>query len=339
MDSQRLIQVFLVGLPLSIIGLGVFAMFYYFRGGTTSEQIEFTNALMRKPVEKEELRACVLALADKIGERNLAKGRSQEIAAKFLESSLGVSNMGYQVRQQRFRTPDGYDCVNLEVELTGTGRRGEIVVVGAHYDSASGSPGANDNATGVAALLGLANAFVGSKNLRTLRFVAFANEEPPYFQKDGMGSRQYAKRCRERNENVVAMLCLESLGYYSDEEGSQRYPEPLAARYPSTANFIAFVSNHQSRGLLEEILEAFQRKSDFPFQSGAFSPDTPGVAWSDHWSFWQAGYEAVMVTDTAPFRYPHYHKASDTPDKVDFDRLFEVVLGLEEVVRSLVNPH
>ena len=338
MTEGRTVRILLVGLPLSLVALGAVTMVYYFRSGVSVAGDGATQGLMRKKVEKADLVTYVETLSTKIGERRLGYGRSLEIAAKYIESSLGVSNMGYSVRRRRIRTQNNEACWNLEVELPGSKHRKEIVVIGAHYDSANGTPGANDNATGVATLMCLANAFVGTENARTIRFVAFANEEAPFFQTDQMGSRHYAIECRERGENVVAMLSLESLGYYSDEDGSQNYPEELGGNYPTTGNFVAFVSNHHSRSLLEKVSRAFEFACDFPAEDGIFSPDVPGVAWSDHWSFWQAGYAAVMVTDTAPFRYPHYHKGSDTPDKVDFDRLLDVVRGLEEVVRVLSNP-
>ena len=338
MSEGRYVRILLVGLPLSLVAIGAATMVYYFRSGISVAEGTGSQGLMRKDIEKQELVSYVETLSSRIGERRVGKGRSLEVAAKFIESSLGVSNMGYVVHRRRFRTEDKEECSNLEVELPGGKRRKEIVVIGAHYDSAPGSPGANDNATGVAALMCLANAFVGTENARTIRFVAFANEEAPFFQTEGMGSRHYAIECRQREENIVAMLCLETLGYYSDEAGSQQYPESLAEDYPTTGNFVAFVSNHHSKALLEEVSRAFEAGCNFPSEGGAFSPDVPGVAWSDHWSFWQAGYPAVMVTDTAPFRYPHYHKKSDTADKVDFDRFFEVVKGLEEVIRALGNP-
>lgn len=338
MKQENVIRIFLVGLPLGLMALGIAAMAFYFTEGVAEDKRLTESAnLMQKKIDRADLESYVVTLAEEIGERNLAKERQLEIAAKYLESSLGINNMGYRVARHEFKV-GSVSCYNLEVELEGERMKDEIVIVGAHYDSARGTPGANDNGTGVAALLCLAHAFVGSENARTLRFVAFANEEEPHFQTETMGSQRYAKRCRERGEVIVAMLCLETLGYYSDEEGSQKYPEGLAEKYPSTGNFVAFVSNIASRPLLEKAVSAFRRATPFPVEQGAFPPDIPGVAWSDHWSFWQAGYPALMVTDTAPFRYPHYHEPSDTPDKVDFDRLFEVVLGLENVVRELANP-
>ncbi len=337
MEPKNVIRFILVMLPAALLLLGTASMIYYFRAGLGREDDYQTGSLMQKPISKADLVNYVTVLTEDIGERNLEDPRRLEIAAKYLESSLGINNMGYIARRQTYRVGD-VNCANIEVELPGNGSAGEIVVVGAHYDSVPGTVGANDNGSGVAALLCLANALAGSENARTLRFVAFVNEEMPHFQTGAMGSMQYAKRCRKEGENVVAMLCLETLGYYDDAPGSQNYPEPLGAQYPDTGNFIAFVSNLDSRPLLEEVTSAFARGSDFPFERGAFPPEIPGVAWSDHWAFWQAGYPGVMVTDTAPFRYPHYHLPTDTVEKLDFDRLYAVVTGLEFVIRELANP-
>jgi Zn-dependent M28 family amino/carboxypeptidase len=150
-----------------------------------------------------------------------------------------------------------------------------------------------------------------------------------------MGSRRYARRARERGENIVAMFSLETIGYYSERSGSQRYPFPLGFFYPDTGNFIAFVSNLASRPLLHEAIAAFRRNAEFPSEGVAAPAFIPGVDWSDHWSFWKEGYPALMVTDTAPYRYPHYHAASDTPDRVDCDRLARVTTGLYRMLREL----
>ena len=198
-------------------------------------------------------------------------------------------------------------------------------------------PAANDNGTGVAALLVLARRLKGSSLKRTVRFVAFANEEPPHFQTDAMGSLVYARACKTAGDNVVAMLSLETMGYFSDDAGSQAYPFPLSVFYPDVGNFIGFVGDLSSRALVHEVIGLFRRGVDFPSEGAALPASIPGVGWSDHWSFWQVGFPAVMITDTAPFRYPHYHTPEDTPDKVDFARLAHVVVGLDGVIVKLAN--
>lgn len=224
---------------------------------------------------------------------------------------------------------------NIEAEMTGSKKPEEIIIVGAHYDSVSGSPGANDNASGVAALLELARNFKEQSPERTLRFVAFVNEEPPYFQTEEMGSRVYARRSRERGENIVAMISLETIGYYSDAENSQVYPFPFSLFYPSRGDFIGFVSNTSSRTLVRGAIRVFREDAAFPSQGVAAPGWLTGIGWSDQWSFWKEDYPAIMITDTAIFRYPHYHRRSDTPDKIDYDRMARVVEGVGRVVRDL----
>ena len=253
-------------------------------------------------------------------------------AADFLKSSWATA--GYQVQQQEY-TVDNQTYYNLEVEIPGTDRANEIVIVGGHYDSVYGSPGANDNGTGAVATLELARLFAGKQPSRTLRFVEFVNEEPPFFWTENMGSLVYAKRCKERKEKVVAMLSLETMGYYSDKIGSQNYPAPLSAFYPLQGNFIAFIGNAASGGLVREVIASFRRHTQFPSEGAALPGFVTGVGWSDQWSFWQQGYPGLMITDTAPFRYPYYHTLDDTPDKVDYDRLARVVAGLERAIADL----
>ncbi|MDP3089602.1 MAG: M20/M25/M40 family metallo-hydrolase [Nitrospira sp.] len=281
---------------------------------------------------EDDLRASVQQLAGTIGERNLFHYKQLVAAAEYIHATL--AGFGYEVRRQNYLV-SGQTCVNLAAEVRGTDKPEDILLIGAHYDSAQGSPGANDNATGVAALLALARAFARTKPSHTLRFVAFTNEEPPFFQSRHMGSRVYAQQSRARGEKILLMLSLETIGYYSEEPASQGYPFPFSLFYPPTANFIAFVSNMDNASWVRQLLTAFRRHAQFPAEGGALWEWIPGVAWSDHWSFWKEGYPAVMVTDTAPNRYPHYHTATDTPDKIDYARMARVVSGLLRVIEDV----
>ena len=288
---------------------------------------------------KERLQKIVKHLSDKIGERNLNQYQALNDAASYLQESFKTA--GYKVERQTFQV-NGFDCHNLIVEVQGTEYPDEIIVIGAHYDSALGTPGANDNGSGTAALLVIAEELKSWKPQRTVRFVAFTNEEPPYFQRDGqMGSWVYARSCRQRNDNLVGVISLETVGYFSDEANSQKYPPLLAAFYPDTGNFIGFVSNLESREFLQQVHKIFREHSDVPAEVASLPSAIQGVGWSDHWSFWQEGYVGLMVTDTAPFRYPHYHEPTDTIDKIDFTRFAKVVDGLIPVVKELaaVGPH
>lgn len=265
-------------------------------------------------------------------EHNFMHPAALEAAARYIETVF--EDLGYGVAAQRIPR-NGTEVRNIEIELPGGARAGEIIVVGAHYDSVVGAVGANDNGSGVAALIELARLLHDAKPARTVRFVAFVDEEPPFYYGDEMGSRFYARRSKARGENIVAMFSLETIGYYSDEPDSQRYPFPLSFFYPKTGNFIAFVANLSSRPLLHEVISSFRRHAQFPSEGAAAPALLPGVGWSDHWSFWKEDYPALMVTDTALYRYPHYHTMQDTPDKVDYERLARVVTGLHGMRREL----
>lgn len=273
-------------------------------------------------------------LATGIGERNIAHYRSLIAAAAYIEGVL--KSDGYSVVPHTFLA-DGKTVANLEVLIAGRNQAGENVVVGAHYDSAPGTPGANDNGSGVAALLELARLLKSARPSRTVRLVFFANEEPPYFQTDQMGSLVYARELKKQNVSVVAMISLETIGYFSDRKGSQHFPPGLGQGFPDTGSFIAFVTEETSRQLLEKTLNAFRKATNFPAESVAAPTELKGIGWSDQWSFWQAGYQGVMITDTAVFRYPYYHDPQDKPDQLDYIRMAQVVYGVSKAVLSLAN--
>jgi Zn-dependent M28 family amino/carboxypeptidase len=282
---------------------------------------------------RDELVKDVEKLAAEIGERNVWTYANLAAAADFIEAEL--TKAGCKPRRQNF-TAAGKTCSNIEVEIRGTTDPDKIVIIGAHYDTAPGSPGGNDNASGVAAALALARRFAEQSCRRTLRFVFFANEEPPFFQTGQMGSLVYAKRCKEKGENIVAMLSLETIGYYTDQPNSQTYPFPFNLIYPSTGNFLGFVGDLSSRKLLYTVIASFRRHCKFPSEGGAIPQFVTGITWSDQWSFWQSGYPAIMLTDTAPFRYPHYHAEADTADNLCYDELARVTSGLQSVIHDLL---
>src|SRR6266576_3183888 len=248
---------------------------------------------------REELRANVQKLAAEIGERNMWHYAALNAAADFIEDSF--SRAGLRTRRDSYET-GGQPCHNIEAEISGSQERATvsgpppIVIIGAHYDSVFRSPGANDNGTGVAATLALARRFVGTTPQHTMRFVAFVNEEPPYFLSGEMGSFIYAGRCRARGDKISAMISLETIGYFSDAPHSQTYPSPgLGIFYPKVGNFIGFVSNVPSRPLLRRVIALFRNHAKIPSEGAALPAFIPGVSWSDQWSFWQHGYPAIMV--------------------------------------------
>jgi hypothetical protein len=259
-----------------------------------------------------------------------------EQAAQHIERTL--QGLGYAIERQVFSVA-GRDVRNIEAKRENHSAAGAALVVGAHYDSYENAPGANDNGTGVAVLLELARLLKEWRPDRThVRLVFFVNEEPPYYRTPDMGSWRYAKLLSERGDNIHGMISLETLGAFSERPGSQRYPVPFGLVFPTTANFIAFVGLPGSRAFLHEVMASFRRHTAFP-SIGGVAPDAlvPGIGWSDHWAFQAFDYPAIMVTDTALFRYPHYHLPSDTPDKVDYDRLAHITKGLERVMREIAH--
>ncbi len=287
-----------------------------------------------------DLEKHVRVLAEQIGDRNMSQFDKLEEAAKYVEGQLAAT--GIQPQSLPYEL-NGLRPRNIELELPGGGpHAGEIVVVGAHYDSVrspGGCPAANDNGSGVAALLELARAFKSRPHDRTLRFVAFVNEEPPWFQTERMGSLVYAKHCRESGDNIAGALVMDTIGCYNDDAGSQRYPLGiLKAFYPTRGDFIALIGNIGSRSLVRGCVGSFRANAQFPCEGIAAPESIPGIGFSDHWSFWRAGYPALMITDTAMFRYLHYHSAQDTPEKIDYDRVARVVAGLVPVVDNFANP-
>jgi hypothetical protein len=332
MHSSALSKILFSALRVVIAVAAVLALLWWFGIRMPGKNISKAAPLSPDEVTlREELRADVQKLAGEIGERNMRHYPQLNAAADFIENSF--SRAGLHPRRDSYEL-HGQACHNIEVEIPGT--RPEVLLIGAHYDSVFGSPGANDNGSGVAATLALARRFAGRKPERTLRFVAFANEEPPYFLSGEMGSLVYAGRCKARGDKISAMISLETIGYFSDAPHSQAYPSPgLGIFYPKVGNFIGFVSNVHSRALLRRVIALFRRHAKIPSEGAALPAFIPGVSWSDQWSFWRHGYPGIMITDTAPFRYPYYHSANDTPDKLDYERFGLVVSGMEKVIEGL----
>jgi Zn-dependent M28 family amino/carboxypeptidase len=271
------------------------------------------------------LKTHVYALADRIGERNLILPEALHAAERYIAAQWEAE--GYLVNRLAYAV-EGIECANLEVVRHGNRRPIEVILIGAHYDTVFGSPGADDNASGVAALLELSRLFMKAAPERTIRFVAFVNEEAPFFAGRHMGSLIYAKAAKQRGDQIHFMVSLEMLGCYYDIPNSQRYPVLLKYVYPDRGNFIAFVSNRTSRSSLLRLVRAFRQYSEFPVEHLAAPFFVPGVALSDHFSFWRQGYSAIMVTDTAFYRNPWYHTAGDLPDRLDYDSFAAVVQGL-----------
>lgn len=281
----------------------------------------------------ERLRGDVEALAGRIGPRHLGCPSSILASMEYIRGEF--ESNGYAVEAETYPCR-GNEATNLIVEIKGAKRPGEIILLGTHYDTVSETPGADDNASAVAGLLESARLLAGQAFTRTVRFVAFANEEPPYFHTAQMGSRVHARRCRVRNENVIGMICLEMIGYFDPSLGSQKYPDflpkEIRTTLPDRGTFIVMVSNPQSARFLFEVKRGFNRAVNFPLAALALPDRTFEIHLSDQSSFWYQGFPAIMVNDTSFLRNPHYHCPTDTPDTLDYDRLARVTRGIAGAV-------
>jgi hypothetical protein len=337
--------------PLISMGMAIIAIAFLFLSvlGIWKWIMPSSNINMDIPeITSEErqlagqLESHVKALSEDIGERNLFRTGSMGLTVNWISDQF--KQIGYKPEKHNYelkgrqRFYDDGKSTNIIVEVQGNENPGHIVVIGAHYDSVSRSPGANDNASGVAVLLSLASYFYENPQNKTVRFVAFANEEPPFFKTRDMGSYAYAERSRNLGEEITAMIALDGLGYYSDEPGSQTYPFPgIGLVYPKTANYIGFVTRFGDMNLLRKAISAFREEASIPSEAAALPGFIPGVSWSDHWSFWQHDYSALLITDTLLFRDGEYHTSDDTPDRLDYERMARVSAGLRNVVKELSN--
>lgn len=289
-----------------------------------------------RPLDAQELEVRtsliqdVMALAS-FGQRNALSLRGLTAAAAFVRSSM--QQAGCTPQSQKFRVGH-VDYENIFAIVPGSKRPDEIIVIGAHYDTVFDSPGADDNASGVAGMLAVMRAMRGHPPERTIHFVAFANEEPPFFRTRDMGSYHYAEALHAKKSRVIAMLSIESIGFYRKTPRSQLYPAPLDRFFPSTADFIAVVGNLSSRELAARCAGAFQR-TGVAVEAAAMPSFIQEAAWSDHWSFWEFGVPAVMITDTALFRNANYHTPDDLPETLDYDQMTRVVTGLIAIAREL----
>lgn len=281
----------------------------------------------------ENLKLLVDYLAVKIGERSYSNRKALKKTEAFITKIF--THHGYQVKFQKF-TADNNTYKNIFVEIPGQVQPEKIVVIGAHYDTVEGTPGADDNASAVAALLELAGLLKGFKPACTIHLVAFVLEEPPFFFTEKMGSYVYAENLSKNRCSVAGMVCLEMLGYYSDEPNSQDYPlDELAAVYPDKGNFIALISNADSADFLKRFFTHFKKGTDIPAYSLAAPENMQGMDFSDHHSFWLFGYPALMISDTAFFRNKNYHEPTDTPEKLDFGKMSKVVKGIVSGIKGI----
>lgn len=281
-------------------------------------------------VLRDNLRRHLTVLASDIGERNNLKYENLCRAAAYIEDQFKES--GYEPRLDIFEV-QGKKYTNVEATIKGASK--QIVVIGAHYDTVAGCPGADDNGTGIVSVLELARLLKGIKPQCTLRFVAFPNEEYPFFWSKAMGSYVYAGQCRARGDDISGMIAVETVGYYSKKEHSQKYPINTLGFLPDRGDFLFFVGNYRSRGFLTECLGSFRKYATIPSEGISAFDCFEDISRSDNNSFWIHGYPGLMITDTADFRNPNYHLPSDRVETIDFDNLTRFVSALAKSLEAM----
>jgi Peptidase family M28 len=292
-----------------------------------------------------ELRRDIEILATDIGPRGVFAPDRYALCQHFLTTALRQTGLEITRHEFQASTPRGpVPCANLIATLPGAGPAAKrIIVLGAHYDSIEGCPAANDNASGVAGVLAIARRLAARARTAdpalprpTIRFLLFANEEPPFFNMGEMGSQEYARACRAANDPIDGMICLETIGCYTTEPRSQKWPSSaLNVVLPTTGNFIALVGPSPAKDWIRRAAHYFERSAQFGMLAAAAPGSIDQINWSDHRGFNEAGYPAFMFTDTAPLRYAHYHEPTDTPDKLDYDSMSRVVTGIAEMLEAL----
>lgn len=276
-------------------------------------------------VEADSLQEHVEFLCNTPQYRNYLNYESLNIAADYIEHQL--------LRFSERTTPQAYKVNNREYRniICSFGPEdGERIVVGAHYDVCEDQMGADDNASGIAGLIEIARLLSQEQNLKyRVDLVAYTLEEPPFFRTNEMGSAVHAKYCRDNNIQIKAMICLEMIGYFTDQKHSQDYPvKALKLVYPNKGNFIAVVGKLGKGKLTRHMKREMKRGSNIPVESISAPASLPGIDFSDHLNYWKYDYDAVMITNTAFYRNKEYHETGDTTDRLDYSKMAEVVKGV-----------
>jgi Zn-dependent M28 family amino/carboxypeptidase len=319
---------------LIIIFLAAFLIYSVFKIRFTPS-VSVTRPALIQSGDVHRLYKHVEHLSVHIGSRSVYEYDRITATKYYIVSCL--EDFGFVPALQNYKY-DGKEYSNIVVSINGTRFPDETVIIGAHYDSVYGTPGADDNASAVAILLEMCRILKSFLPERTLKFIFFVIEEPPVFGSKYMGSYVYAMEAKGRNENINSMISLEMLGYYTDKKGGQTFPLPLMNLiYPSTPNFIAIVGNLRSRNLVEKVKNSLNEGSSIPIETLSTVSFIPGVDFSDHRSFWKMGYPAVMITDTAFYRNPNYHTARDSIDTLDFDKMSNLLKGLIQTAKDLTD--
>jgi Zn-dependent M28 family amino/carboxypeptidase len=290
-----------------------------------------TGAASLPPVDPHSLETHVRMLSETLTPRDAGHPENLDRVAAYLRKAF--TEAGGRVTDQPYRV--GRTTYRNVVADFGPASN-ERIVIGAHYDTAGPYPGADDNASGVAGLLELARLLSGSDLPLTVELVAYTLEEPPYFRTQYMGSAVHAQALKAAGVKLRAMLSLEMIGYFTDAPDSQSFPAPgLSLLYPTTGNFIAVVGKLGQGSLVGQIRRAMAQATELPVHSIAAPRFLTGVDFSDHASYWKAGYPAAMITDTAFYRNPNYHTRIDTAETLDYRRMAQAVTGVFAAVRGL----
>ncbi len=345
LDKKGTFRLGISGISL-IAAAGAFSMICLEMPGDRNGVHQESDAKLAQMLQQD-----VFYLSETVGQRGFHAYKGLKKAENYIESEMKKS--GYAVKRNDYKVKAaeiGKEYLklgfspeqvfsNIYVEVKGTEKPDEYIVVGAHYDSVcvSNCKGADDNASGVAATLALARHFTDKPQKCSLIFVAFANEEPPFFHTETMGSMVFARMLKKENRKIRGMIAFDTIGYYSDEPGSQNYPPPLDQYYPNKGNFIAFVSNMSSIDFLRDCIGTFRKNSALPSEGTAVPSFIPGSDWSDHWSFAKLGWNAVMVSNTALYRTPYYHSSQDTWEKLDYRRMALLTDGMKKIIGKIAD--
>jgi hypothetical protein len=321
----NVVRVFmLIDMKKNLLLAGLVLLIFACNKPSTQNHDVMDNALVK--ADKTRLYADVKFLTEVSPPRQAFHLPSLNKSAAYIRAEL--EKVSDRVSYQSFPV-DGQEYKNVIATLGPD--TGERIVIGAHYDVCGDQPGADDNASGVAGLLETGRLLKELQPPLKYRvdLVAFSLEEPPHFKTAAMGSAVHARSLAQAGVKVRAMICLEMIGYYSEEKNSQQYPvAALKAIYPDKANFISVVGNMEQGKLVGEVKKMMQTGSDIDVQSLTAPAAVPGVDFSDHLNYWKYKFPAVMITNTAFFRNPHYHLPSDTIETLDFDKMAEVVRGI-----------
>lgn len=321
-------------LILAAAGTAAAGVFALWNTVTQPDYAADRRAERTSPADPKRLERHVRALSEEFVPRNYSHPENLARAAEYIFHEWQA--YGLKPRYQKFKS-GGHDYRNVVVELGPESE--ERVVVGAHYDAYGELPGADDNASGVAGVLELGRLLAADGGLRgRVELVAYCLEEPPHFTTSEMGSAVHARSLKAKGVKVKGMLSLEMIGYFTDEKNSQEFPLPaLKLIYPNEGNFIAVAADMQHRSLTSRVKKSMGRGSTIGVESINAPRSVPGIDLSDHRSYWEEGYPALMITDTAFYRNKAYHTENDTAQRLDYRRMGQVVEGVRQAVLDLLS--